>query len=238
MEVHAHTHTPRKKWTHYLWEFLMLFLAVFCGFLAENYREHVVEHQQEKEYMQSMLEDLGQDTLEINRISLVNIAANVDLDTLLEILKLPLSGDKVTRKKLYYFLQASIRAELCVFSQRTMSQLKNAGGLRLVRKREVANMISLYDSKIQYLGVIAKSLDEITSDATRLGSEVYDLNYYTSHHDNNYELITYDPKILKKLSNIAHLEQIVFAHYESHLQEEKQVAIRLIKLIKKEYHLQ
>ena len=238
MEVHAHTHTPRKKWTHYLWEFLMLFLAVFCGFLAENYREHVVEHQQEKEYMQSMLEDLGQDTLEINRISLVNIAANVDLDTLLEILKLPLSGDKVTRKKLYKFLPASMRTELCVFSQRTMSQLKNAGGLRLVRKREVANLISLYDSKIQYLGVIAKSLDEITSDADRLGIEVYDLNYYTNRHDNNYELVTYDPKILKKHSNIVYFEQVAFAYYESHLQEEKQIAIRLIKLIKKEYHLQ
>ena len=46
MEVHHHahlasgeTHTSRKKWTHYLWEFLMLFLAVFCGFLAENQRE-------------------------------------------------------------------------------------------------------------------------------------------------------------------------------------------------------
>jgi len=23
MEVHAHTHTARKKWTHYFWEFLM-----------------------------------------------------------------------------------------------------------------------------------------------------------------------------------------------------------------------
>ena len=22
MEVHAHAHTPRKKWTHYFWEFL------------------------------------------------------------------------------------------------------------------------------------------------------------------------------------------------------------------------
>ena len=37
MEVHSHTHTERKKFTHYLWEFLMLFLAVFCGFLAENF---------------------------------------------------------------------------------------------------------------------------------------------------------------------------------------------------------
>ena len=30
MEVHAHT--PRKKWTHYFWEFLMLFLAVCYWF--------------------------------------------------------------------------------------------------------------------------------------------------------------------------------------------------------------
>ena len=55
MEVHAHTHTARKKWTHYFWEFLMLFFAVFCGFLAENQREHLIEHKREKVYMVSML---------------------------------------------------------------------------------------------------------------------------------------------------------------------------------------
>ena len=55
MEVHAHTHTPRKKWTHYFWEFLMLFLAVFCGFLAENQREDMVEHQRVILYGDSLL---------------------------------------------------------------------------------------------------------------------------------------------------------------------------------------
>src|ERR1700752_3351964 len=62
MEVHAHSHTPRKKWTHYFWEFLMLFLAVFCGFLAENQREHIVEHQREKQFIKSFIEDLKTDT--------------------------------------------------------------------------------------------------------------------------------------------------------------------------------
>ena len=47
MEVHAHSHTAGKKWTHYFWDFLMLFLAVFCGFLAENIREHSVEKHRE-----------------------------------------------------------------------------------------------------------------------------------------------------------------------------------------------
>jgi len=38
MEAHPHTYTERKRLKHYLFEFLMLFLAVFCGFLAENFR--------------------------------------------------------------------------------------------------------------------------------------------------------------------------------------------------------
>src|SRR5258705_6884753 len=62
MEVHAHAHTERKKWTHYLWEFLMLFLAVFCGFLAENLREHSIEHQREKQYALTLYEDIKSDT--------------------------------------------------------------------------------------------------------------------------------------------------------------------------------
>jgi hypothetical protein len=44
MEVHHHAHTARKKWTHYFWEFFMLFLAVTAGFLVENQREHFIEH--------------------------------------------------------------------------------------------------------------------------------------------------------------------------------------------------
>jgi predicted MPP superfamily phosphohydrolase len=62
MDVHHHSHTERKKWAHYFWEFLMLFLAVFCGFLAENQRRHMVEHQREKQYMGSLLSDLAADT--------------------------------------------------------------------------------------------------------------------------------------------------------------------------------
>ncbi len=62
MEVHSHTHTPRKKWTHYIWEFFMLFLAVTLGFFVENQREHIVERKKEKEYVSSIIQDLRSDT--------------------------------------------------------------------------------------------------------------------------------------------------------------------------------
>ena len=66
MEVHHHAHSERKKWTHYFWEFLMLFLAVFCGFLAENQREHMVEHKREEKFAKRLLSDLGEDSVFLN----------------------------------------------------------------------------------------------------------------------------------------------------------------------------
>lgn len=58
MEVHAHSHTERKKWTHYFWEFLMLFLAVVCGFFAEYQLEHKIEKDRARQFLQSMLVDV------------------------------------------------------------------------------------------------------------------------------------------------------------------------------------
>src|ERR1044071_2251980 len=66
MEIHQHSKPPHseqghKKWHHYIWEFLMLFLAVFCGFLAENIREHVVEKRREQQFVKSLVQDIKLD---------------------------------------------------------------------------------------------------------------------------------------------------------------------------------
>src|SRR5678810_1183828 len=86
MEVHAHTHTPRKKWTHYLWEFLMLFLAVFCGFLAEYALEHKIEKDREKQFIQTMVADLKSDTTQIAEIISYEYRREIMVDSLIELL--------------------------------------------------------------------------------------------------------------------------------------------------------
>ena len=50
MEVHHHGHVhEKKKWKDYLFQFLMLFLAVTLGFFVENQREHYIENQRAKQ---------------------------------------------------------------------------------------------------------------------------------------------------------------------------------------------
>ena len=100
MEVHAHTHTERKKWRHYLWEFLMLFLAVFCGFLAENWREHIVEQQRETVLMKSMLKDLRADTTFFGQMTRFISLSNSHIDSLIFLIKNNNDWDK-SAKEIY-----------------------------------------------------------------------------------------------------------------------------------------
>ena len=67
MEVHHHSHNP-KKWKEYITEFIMLFAAVTLGFFAENKREEMVESHRAKQYMQSLYEDLKKDTSMLNSL--------------------------------------------------------------------------------------------------------------------------------------------------------------------------
>jgi len=122
MEVHHHAHTPRKKWTHYFWEFLMLFLAVFCGFLAENQREHYVEHQREKQYINSMIEDIRSDTAS----SPIPVAKRIlkRNDSLLMELKNP--GIFSDSRRAYYLWSESDYYVPFVYNDRTIEQLKNS----------------------------------------------------------------------------------------------------------------
>src|SRR4026209_496169 len=101
MEVHAHAHTSRKKWTHYFWEFLMLFLAVFCGFLAEYSLEHKIETDREKQYVRTMIEDLKLDTSVLNGV----IQARTRRIEMLDSLSLLLyeAGNKDYLSDLYFF---------------------------------------------------------------------------------------------------------------------------------------
>lgn len=67
MEVH-HPHHPthKKKWSEYLLEFFMLFLAVTLGFFAENFRENLSDREKEKAIIISLKEDLIKDTAQLH----------------------------------------------------------------------------------------------------------------------------------------------------------------------------
>jgi hypothetical protein len=148
MEVHAHTHTARKKWTHYFWEFFMLFMAVSAGFLVENQREHYIEHQREKKFAALLYEDLKNDSAFINVTIAIKEQRHRKMDSLFYFLD---STDLQQHAKEIYYYTGVIEIDL-IFkpNDATFQQLKNSGSLRFFNNYELYNRISNYYAHCQF----------------------------------------------------------------------------------------
>ena len=144
MEVHHHSHAEGKRLKHYLFEFFMLFLAVFCGFLAENFREHQVELKRAKEYASSMINDLSADTTELKEyIKYMNYAAS-NVDTLLDLLSTNDPKNAPTGKLYYYGLFGGT-PETFVPNDATIQQMKGSGSLRYFTNKLINEKVAQYD---------------------------------------------------------------------------------------------
>ena len=81
----------------------MLFLAVFCGFLAEYQLEHKIEKDRERQFMLSLLKDLEKDTVSINKALAGNTYLLKGLDTLRNFIATPQTDKTYQRNLFLYF---------------------------------------------------------------------------------------------------------------------------------------
>ena len=122
----------------------MLFLAVFCGFLAEYQLEHKIERDRELQFMQTMAEDLKSDTAQLSRLIKRRKNRIRELDTLFNLIE---SDEYLKSGRKIYGLYDLPYWDILRFSpsDRTMQQLKNGASMRLIRKKEVSNALIGYD---------------------------------------------------------------------------------------------
>ena len=157
MEIHQHTHTPRKKWTHYFWEFFMLFLAVTLGFFVENQREHFIEHKRERQYIQSFYEDLTADEYDLqNNIQYLRAQVQV-ADSLRILLKNATTTQPANH--IYMYLREITRSSSALLypNDRTIVQLRNAGGMRLIKNKAVSDSMVGYYRTIEIIQFLSEN---------------------------------------------------------------------------------
>ncbi len=129
MEVHAHTHTARKKWTHYFWEFMMLFLAVFAGFLAENQREHIVEKTRARQFLRSMLLDVQDNIEHLDSLMHEDSVLMFNHDSLVDWL---LRDSATIDRAAFSRTMGAVWMKNFLVRKETYEQMKSSGSLRYV----------------------------------------------------------------------------------------------------------
>src|SRR5436190_5369929 len=152
MEVHAHSHTPRQKWTHYLWEFLMLFLAVFCGFLAENQREHMVEDQRAKALAKNLYKELYEDSIAVQKIIENRKKKESECRYFVDYVT-DISLTNLSERFFPAFTTSLIQIQYIIFEPNDgiLNQLRNSGELRYFKNSELQSEIGKLGVKIAYV---------------------------------------------------------------------------------------
>jgi hypothetical protein len=248
METHAHHlhNAPGKEFKHYFFEFFMLFLAVFCGFLAENVREHYVEHQKEKEYMQSLIQDLNSDLKGINSSLELGTIVSEKLDSLVYVINE--ESPEKNCQTVYRLVQTAGRIVKVTFEDRTSSQLKNSGSMRLVRNSSLSDSIRNYWTQVKQDDEIGFHMIEAQGESSDVAVKIINNKYFEKRNpsnpfslvsiSSNARFINSDPKIMAEFSNRANSRLRILYIYLLNLRETKEMVLRLIPLIKKEYHLE
>ena len=242
MESHAHHihKAPGQGWKHYFFEFLMLFLAVFAGFLAENQREHIVEHQREKKFARRLLSDLRKDSLFFEtRIALLEKRKQAHEQFLKTMTNPAGATDSAVNRG---FVRILLLTETSNdFTTATYNQMKTSGSLRYIDNDNLTTLLQEY-----YDVLLAKA----SRDADGAGK--FFLDYIISYMTKHFRFQDFRPSDgsvlhIKLLNRSAESDQELInimgvwaTNCDTQLDlltpAQKQM-VELIKLIKKEYHL-
>ncbi len=250
MEVHHHAHHGhgKKTWKNYFWEFFMLFLAVFCGSLAELQVEHYVEHQREKKYAQTLVEDLKNDTLDLSGDIKGWDRMRLRADTIMMEMEKPV--DLCDHRLLYKCVSIINNNNTFLYHDRTIQQLKSSGNFRLIDNKAIADSIVEYDAWIQ------KTINDIEGtygrvmwpEIQRLENQLFNTKYFKIVRDSallDAAFLQFPEKIKMQTGK----EDIVFQFYNKvnnhktlseariyYLTATLRRATHLLELLNKEYH--
>lgn len=244
MEVHHHPHAERKSFKEYFLEFVMIFLAVTLGFIAENVRENIAERGREKEYIRSMIEDLRNDTLNLAWLGRVEDSINHSIDTILLYYNdFGNPSNLILNRNIYSLLGYPV----FIYTDRTMQQLKNSGGMRLIKNRTAANEITRYDNNVRNLQNNAAFVDNYFQSLTQQRISIINMQAVEKDYNlipaeqikknNQNYLLTKNPEMLMKFKSSIYELARYHSNDRSNQQELKKQATVLISTLKKEYHL-
>ncbi len=192
MEVHHHSHNP-KKISEYFTEFIMLFAAVTLGFFAENYREHQIEKHREIQYLKNIHLDLERDIAEIDRIYQRN-AEYQQMGN--ELIQLYDRGYQTDLPKFYYLVKSLALRTYFQRSKNGIDQLKNAGGLRLVENDEIIKRIQQIEIRVANIDMLQENIfQNLIHYRLKLGNV---LDAYTTWEMNEKQSRDYSQADLKK----------------------------------------
>ena len=242
MEVQIkHEGKEGKKIRYYIYEFFMLFLAVTAGFFVENIREKKSEHHREVQYIKSLINDVKLDTAQLAQIITYDRDQLRGLDTLLKELEKP-NSKRVVNCLYHYSYNYLLSYYLFMHTDRTITQLKNAGGLRLIQSKAASDSIINYYSVVSGVEFNGEFCQQLLFELSKQQKELLDYKVFSNKNlkdlliDPTLKLLSRDPHKIDLYYNETFYYTGSLGSYSNKLVRLKEQATQLLQTLQKEYN--
>jgi len=233
-----------KRWNVYLIEFALIFLAVTLGFFAESIREKMGDEEKELEFIHSMIEDARMDSVHIEACLVANQRRVKALDSLAQVLT-DYHPEKTPDTEIYRLFKFGLyHPDFITPTERTITQLKFAGGMRLLRKKPAAEAIVLYDDMVKNLIDQQAFYEKYQNSAIDESVNLFNYKYFGFKATNkgkpipkDSRLLQHDPRKLIEFGNRVNMYMAIVRFYNVRLEEMKQQSSLLIKTLRTEYEI-
>jgi hypothetical protein len=249
MEVHHHVDAghKKKKFREYFLEFIMIFLAVSLGFLAENVRERIGDRRKENDYLESLMQDLKTDTAKMENTVAAVYKQMRGLDTLEMLLTPDLNRHDSAILVCYLHAGDLVNENTMNFSDRTISQLFSSGSMRLFKKQSISDSITDYYSTIRTVDAQKQYYKDYFQKCLVIAQELYEFDALHTRVDSSGKLIEYEPTHgkfhisvtsadeLKKIKITIEIYKRIIGSYRNDIKDLNKKAKALLRFLKEEY---
>jgi len=247
MEVHHHPDTEHKPkhFKEYFLEFVMIFLAVTMGFIAESIREHFTDRSREREYIHGFITNVETDTARLADVLNFDHQQLKGIDSFLLLAHAPMA-DNNNRKDFYRLIIKYLYSSTSFkSSDATLQQLKNTGDYRLIIRDHAADSLAQYDSEINGIYTEGAYYEAYFKEIISRLDELVDMTVFndTSYiHGENFTSkplpLLNDTAKLRVLFNKAFDFRIItYSYAEIYLAPQLANATRLLAFLKREYDI-
>jgi len=213
MEVHHHPdlHHKKKNFKEYFLEFLMIFLAVSMGFIAENIREHFAEEKIGRQYLESFRQELLNNKNLYHSYDMFFKSEVPVADSLIKLFidKKENNDLKTTAR----FINTTRRVFVSSISKAAYEQMVNSGGLKYIDDAVFRDSLTRYEGKIHNFEKYNEIVDDYRSDAFPNVAGIEPL--YSMGPDTNAVIVPFSELTQKERTEILNFYNIYLVRYYS-----------------------
>jgi hypothetical protein len=161
-------------------------------------------------------------------------------DSLLQELANPMIFKSSSRA--HYFFEMGRHFPDYIYTDRTIQQLKNGGGMRLIRNKAVSNRIVDYDSKVKTLAIAEAQMNDLVLTFGLEKNKLFQNRLLDTlnngFHDQPIPLLSQNKNDIEEFYNNMKDQRTIFIYIQGRDKDLLTTGTKTIEFIKKEYHLQ